>query len=404
MHLFTRNTFLLFCLIAGMGLIFTACDTRTEEEKAADELAELLAELEALDSEGYAEEEERVYETWTLPFTNDHLLEWYSTIVEDRAWITEEMQTEGVNGMIYGSGLNTEAMKYTGLLEAEGWGQWGSLEGIEKISGLPAKVEKEILVPFDWYNPELIQWGAENMIPEPDQSIAGYLAQELYDNNYSRFFRLQTESYLWLQDHGYAMHQGQYLDAMKNVDFEGLTYLENRYRGELTQYVPSYGYDSSDWLPEIAIGFWLRRGIDGTHEELWEGLRKLLVTYDADWWSKAVGKTTAEETREVKPPSTGTYTAGSDEGTLIIKEPGSDRSFYFSMEFDVKEITCGGSLEGRAYPHPAIAGLWEYDDGACVFHFGLAPGETITVEEQSGHCEAHGPRCDFPSSFSLAQE
>lgn len=36
---------------------------------------------------------------------------------------------------------------------------------------------------------------------------------------------------------------------------------------------------------QMAIGFWLRRGIDNTHIELWTGLRKVLLMYDKEWYA-----------------------------------------------------------------------------------------------------------------------
>jgi hypothetical protein len=55
----------------------------------------------------------------------------------------------------------------------------------------------------------------------------------------------------------------------------------------------------------MAIGFWIRRGIDGTADELWTGLTKLMQLYDGSWWQARMQQLPAErgpKRRPRKPP------------------------------------------------------------------------------------------------------
>jgi hypothetical protein len=132
---------------------------------------------------------------------------------------------------------------------------------------------------FAHYNPELIKWASANLIPNPEEkNIQGFLFQRIYDELYRPNLRLLAKSYLFFPDEKtYKVAQDAYLDAMKEPDFDGGKYLFERY-GEKDGCQFCYGYP-------IVLGFWLRRGIDGTNDEVWQGLTKVLRIYDKDWYN-----------------------------------------------------------------------------------------------------------------------
>ncbi|MBD3242698.1 MAG: hypothetical protein GF331_19055 [Chitinivibrionales bacterium] len=79
---------------------------------------------------------------------------------------------------------------------------------------------------------------------------------------------------------------------MQDPQFNALTYLAKRYGpdGNIGGHLhSSYGVDDSNtdhpFTPPMAMGFWLRRGIDGTDSVLWDGLSELMTRYDSDWGS-----------------------------------------------------------------------------------------------------------------------
>lgn len=169
------------------------------------------------------------------------------------------------------------------------------MKSIELISGIPVHnpnikqhssvksnfYNSRINDGFAHYNPELIVWAANNLIPDPKQSnIQGFMFQEIYDELYKKNFRLLVESYLYFKDEeSYQAAQKNYLAAMKQKDFNGATYLFNKY--------PNNGCDFC-FDKHVAIGFWIRRGIDGTNDEIWQAFTKVLKQYDSKWFRTAM--------------------------------------------------------------------------------------------------------------------
>lgn len=135
---------------------------------------------------------------------------------------------------------------------------------------------------FRHFNPEFIKWGAENMVPKKDNAILGYTYQKLYDRVFQRFFRTMALSYLHLQNNrDFEAECQKYSSNMKEEHFEAMSYLGQEYEGVLPEM--EIISDSDGMTPQLAIGFWLRRGIDGTADELWEALEGALKEYDETW-------------------------------------------------------------------------------------------------------------------------
>ena len=145
---------------------------------------------------------------------------------------------------------------------------------------------------FGSYNPQFILWIKENLIPEPDLVIYGRTAQSIY-SYYKRFFRLMTESYLFItKKSDYYLECNLYTDKyISDKDFNGLLYLKYRYSGQLKGYeIPSNSYVPSPFTDYMAIGFWLRRGIDSTDDIFYETLAHIMSKYDKDWFTNITHK------------------------------------------------------------------------------------------------------------------
>ena len=161
---------------------------------------------------------------------------------------------------------------------------------IEHLAGIPLYSERmDDSQPFGFFNPELVKWGYTTMIPDPDSLIGGAAAQIIYDKVFKRFARVMAESYLYLVDSGkYRDEMKAYWDLAKKpggfkpYGYGGLDYLQSRFNSALPAY--QVAWDGTKMTPQMAIGFWLRRGLDGTHEELWTGLTKALKQYDGVWY------------------------------------------------------------------------------------------------------------------------
>lgn len=160
------------------------------------------------------------------------------------------------------------------------------LEPLEKLAQLKIYTKKTSTIrSFNHYNPKIIRWGHQNLIPDPKGKVWGHTFQQLYDSVFSRFFRLMAESYLYLHGKkGPKKEVRAYLRAMKRRNFDGIDYLHQRYANALPGYrVPQ---NSTNFTAPMAIGFWIRRSVDKTDGELWLGLQKLLQRYDHTWWAK----------------------------------------------------------------------------------------------------------------------
>jgi hypothetical protein len=191
-----------------------------------------------------------------------------------------------------------------------------------KISGHPVRnpnpaVEERVKTAmpafereFLFVNPEFVAWFAGNMIPDPSQSqMNGRLYAEIYQSLIQTRLRnlaLVGLYYLSLPNGGadarvsYAEYASRfYYDQQQEQvrEREGYVYLA----GYLER---QYAEACNDWiranLPEdeygnkpipfntMDMGFWLRRGIDGSANELWLALREVLQKYDRGWYDRYI--------------------------------------------------------------------------------------------------------------------
>ena len=204
--------------------------------------------------------------------------------------------TAGPSGIMHYSGLSECAAKE--LNQPKNKFSFNGLDFAEAMAGIPAytnrgRTELYGSNSFRFVNPALIAWGAQYVIPDPKAKIDGKTMQEIYDVIFARFGRLMVESYLMLEvnydpvGEEYAYMQ----EAMSAKEFNGLAYLNERYGRVLLTYTTELDYGGLE--PALAIGFWLRRGIDGTKPGLWEGLKAGMMIYDKEWFEaqlKEAGK------------------------------------------------------------------------------------------------------------------
>lgn len=209
--------------------------------------------------------------------------------------------TAGIKGMILYTNLKNSVSRYlsskSGVAPFRASGDFYSLKEIESLAGgIPAFRSGSQFEAFGkWtdgkqdfnrYNPAMVSWGITNLIPSPGTNIAGIRAQEIYNGIFSRFFRMMALSHSYLEKNNYNKECRLYGEQLGMKSFDGLRYLEQRYSGKLPEYDKAENFSSM--TGPMAIGFWLRRRMDGTDAELWNGLNKLLQTYDTQWYIKQV--------------------------------------------------------------------------------------------------------------------
>ena len=187
----------------------------------------------------------------------------------------------GINGILKYGSLIDAAAKAVGLPSAS----FGDLKPIERLARLAVYVQQDATgLTYSQFNPALIRWGHQNLIPKPQTKLLNQTCRVIYDKIFSRFFRLMTESYLYLdQGQRWDKEVAAYKQAIK-LKRAGLPYLHQRFAGVLSQY--NLPRDGTSFTPPMALGFWVRRRMDTTSGELWTGLGKLMASYDGPYWSK----------------------------------------------------------------------------------------------------------------------
>ncbi len=213
----------------------------------------------------------------------------YSTIVEDYRslfYIDNErpalMKGSDRLGMYYGG---TSSMLYELELAAaavagvEDSDALGSLIGVSLFENDPAAPDYY----FRYVDPTFIKLAAEHLIPEPGDEIGDITCQEYYDYVFARFFRLLLASHYYLDyyrnfEEEVDMYQA-YLDSGGNYAPD---YLAMRYEGALSEYAVPVDLEEywAPFRPEAAVGFWLRRRMDGSESAVWEAVYAIMEKYD----------------------------------------------------------------------------------------------------------------------------
>jgi hypothetical protein len=187
----------------------------------------------------------------------------------------------GIRGIVNYGSLIDAAAKVAGLPSPG----FGDVKPIERLARLAVYAQQDTTgMTYSQFNPALIRWGHQNLIPKPQQKLLNQSYRVVYEKIFSRFFRLMTESYLHLEKGKlWDKEVAAYKQAIK-LKRAGLPYLHQRYAGLLSHY--KLPRDGTSFTPPMAFGFWVRRKMDGTAGELWTGLGKLMASYDSAYFSK----------------------------------------------------------------------------------------------------------------------
>ncbi len=190
----------------------------------------------------------------------------------------------GINGIVYYGDL---PRCLDGDEESK---DFKDISQIEKVAGLKLKEKSEHGL-FEHYNPEIITWGIQTLIPNPKQKIGDITAKAFYSRAMKRYFRLMAEAYIVLLQRGDVQAQvdAYLLAGSKGFPLfdDGVDYLQHQFRDWLPY--PDVR-DTITLTPQMAIGFWLRRHHDKTSGELWRGLEIILTHYDSDWYATVRAK------------------------------------------------------------------------------------------------------------------
>lgn len=203
----------------------------------------------------------------------------------------------GWRSMMYAFKIPACVAKQTGV----GAYKIRGLKALSHLSGIPVYAPRQQTqrnsYKVNYYNPALIQWVTRN-IPSPSAQVAGVSMQKIYNTVFRRFVRISAYTYLYLQQKG---RFSRYLKEYRRTHLGGTP--RNRYtagrnfrfklRGQLQRLVMDPilinnrgGFVRYYYNAGTASLFWMRRGIDQTHKEVWLLLRRTMRRYDRKFYSR----------------------------------------------------------------------------------------------------------------------
>ncbi len=153
----------------------------------------------------------------------------------------------------------------------------------------PWYTDYETNLPFSCYRPEAVEWIRENMLLPPDTKIQGLAYQMIYDKAFNLFFRIGYRTLNHLIENDFMQHAIDYMNTSEYYTCDELDYLESKYNTVFPEYydeeiIACGGLEHSYLNTHIAIGFWLRRFVDGSIIEFAHILTDVLQTYDNEWF------------------------------------------------------------------------------------------------------------------------
>ena len=148
---------------------------------------------------------------------------------------------------------------------------------------------------FGYYNPEFVAWMVETLVPGADDAVFRASTQPLYDRYLSDLARVAYQIHVKIESDpacfarevarvrtGLAQRTLAYGDYSRYYYFldplfcTSPTPMDSQIYGAVGRQMQSDGP-----LRSNMTSFWIRRTIDGTADEFYQGLMKLLRTYDS---------------------------------------------------------------------------------------------------------------------------
>lgn len=167
---------------------------------------------------------------------------------------------------------------------------------IQKMAAMPiflqgphkAEINSQSSQEFGHYNPVFVQWLIDNLLPSKQDHEFILATQNMYDNYVRQLARTYFITYIELtQNHALYFQESinTYQDLLQSQQ------LPVGYHEDFHSFADLYqqGYERN--VVKGAVGFWIRRSIDGTIDEFYTGLNNLLSLYDAEFLHSVEPKT-----------------------------------------------------------------------------------------------------------------
>ncbi len=190
----------------------------------------------------------------------------------------------------------------------------------EKLSGMRLRQEKptvhqrisEVMPAYEdeflHVNKDFIEWAMTNMVPDPKASqMNGVVYQTIYDRMFQDkvrnlalvglyYFSLPNDALDAQVDYARVgatrrMSDGNLVEREDWVDMMG--YLIDNFEGNCNEWM-RYNVAKNERgetpmaFDPIDMGFWIRRGIDGSANQLWLALGQVLKQYDKAWYERYI--------------------------------------------------------------------------------------------------------------------
>ncbi len=137
------------------------------------------------------------------------------------------------------------------------------------------------------YNTSFIDWIAINLIPSKNFNIGNYSVEGYYNEKFSRFFRKLISLYWMLEKKGFEKEAKAYKDFYTDNEFGASWYLTDLYSKEIVSEDINVANIKSFDINAMLAGFWLRRYIHNTSDEIYTILEKIVSNFDSYWLKDA---------------------------------------------------------------------------------------------------------------------
>lgn len=144
-------------------------------------------------------------------------------------------------------------------------------------------------ITFGRLNPKLMLWARQHLLADGETPLMDQTIQIVYDNLFRRMVWMLMVSHEYISQ-DFDSEAYDYWMAMSEEGFYGPSYLYKRYNPEnlhetiFSKYYEEYPYNDEVYYyftEEIAIGFWLRRRLDGSDKEVYKFLEAIMEKYDS---------------------------------------------------------------------------------------------------------------------------
>ncbi len=133
----------------------------------------------------------------------------------------------------------------------------------------------------NYYNPDIIRWAAQNLVPVPTDSVYGVVRyQDIYDRVLRRSARILAKTYVYLQKDGRLEKLTQEYAGKQSYDRLAMRErFADIHQDEYTNDDYDLNFDGGH-----AATFWFRRRMGGTDDEVWALVSKAMLMYDKTYF------------------------------------------------------------------------------------------------------------------------